>query len=367
MPSWPAWSRSWPPVLRSTRTPRSTAVSPDWPSSSARGFCRSPATTEPASPILKRERTTRAVRRSRRRPARAGWSWLATPQSTARQCVPPMGLLRPDRLCRRAELLPRAPSPRQDPSSSASCRCQPARWDPSRLLGSPSDLPRRHRLAGVAHGCRLTFTTVGYLALQADDRRDLNRYPERELACPERLAGVAPTLAKDFKDQVAGAVEDLRLLLETRRRADEAAELDELLDLVERSGVLADERHDVQRADLRRPAGVLQTDIAAHHPAELDLAVPAGDDARGIEELADLLDRHVGGERLGGIRELETERPQGRLSGIHAQDPSRPCGEQPRSPSSARLGRTVGKRLAWPAAHHHPEPVKGWLTCPTWL
>ncbi|OLC39910.1 MAG: hypothetical protein AUH75_08930 [Gemmatimonadetes bacterium 13_1_40CM_4_65_7] len=127
------------------------------------------------------------------------------------------------------------------------------------------------------------------------------------------------------------------------------------------------ERHDVQRADLRRPAGVLQTDIAAHHPAELDLAVPAGDDTRGIEELADLLDRHVGGERLGGIRELETERAQGRLSGIHAQDPSRPCGEQPRSTSSARPGRTVGKRLAWPAAHHHPEPVKGWLTCPTWL
>src|SRR3989442_1196133 len=161
-----------------------------------------------------------------------------------------------------------------------------------------------------------------HLALQADDRRDLNRYPERELACPERLAGVAPTLAKDFKDQVAGAVEDLRLLLETRRRADEAAELDELLDLVERSGVLADERHDVQRADLRRPAGVLQTDIAAHHPAELDLAVPAGDDARGIEELADLPLRHVGLERLGATKALETERDQRRLSGIHGQDPS---------------------------------------------
>src|SRR5205807_206314 len=132
------------------------------------------------------------------------------------------------------------------------------------------------------------------------------------------------------------------------RRADEAAELDELLDLVERSGVLTDKRHDIQRADLRRPAAVLQTDIAAHHPAELDLAVPAGDDARGIEELADLLDGYVGGERLRRIGQLETERAQGRLSRIHAQDPSRPCGEQPRSTSSARLGRTVGKRLAWP-------------------
>jgi hypothetical protein len=43
-------------------------------SSSAPGFCRSSATTEPASPILKRQRTTRAVRPSPRRLANAGWS-----------------------------------------------------------------------------------------------------------------------------------------------------------------------------------------------------------------------------------------------------------------------------------------------------
>jgi len=66
-----------PPVLRSTRTPRSTAVFPDLASSSAPGFYPSSATTEPASPILKRERTTRAVRPSPRPRAHAGWSWPA--------------------------------------------------------------------------------------------------------------------------------------------------------------------------------------------------------------------------------------------------------------------------------------------------
>ena len=46
---------------------------PDLASSSAPGSCRSSATTEPASLILKRERTARAVRPSPRPPARAGW------------------------------------------------------------------------------------------------------------------------------------------------------------------------------------------------------------------------------------------------------------------------------------------------------
>src|SRR6202022_642386 len=193
------------------------------------------------------------------------------------------------------------------------------------------------------------------------------RAAERELAGPERLPRVTPTVPKHLEDQVGGAVETLRLLLEAGRGADETAELDELLDLVQRPGVLADERHDVERADLRGAAGVLETDIAAHHPVKLDLAIPAGDDARGGAELAGLLDRHVGGERLRGIGQLEAQRAQRRFSRIHAQDPLRPSGEQARSTSSARLRRTVEKRVAWPVSNHHPEPVKGWLTRPARL
>src|ERR1700730_7616006 len=120
-------------------------------------------------------------------------------------------------------------------------------------------------------------------------------------------------------------------------------------------------------ADLCRSGAVLQADVATDHAVELDLAVPAGDHAWGVQQLADLLDRHIGGERLRWFGQLESERTQGRLSRIHAQDPPRPCGEQPRSTSSARLGRAVEKRVPLPVLNHHLEPVKGWLTRLAWL
>src|SRR2546425_6086828 len=100
-----------------------------------------------------------------------------------------MGLSRADGLRWRARLLPPAPSARQDPSSSPSRPRQSTRRDPSWLLGSPSDLPRRNRLAEVADGCcltsihrgmsRLTFArslVPKFTALRRDLDRSLHYY-----------------------------------------------------------------------------------------------------------------------------------------------------------------------------------------------
>src|SRR5439155_20676699 len=110
--------------------------------------------------------------------------------------------------------------------------------------GAPGDDRggKRARRGSDLHG----LAAAGGLSLQADDRRDLNRHAERKFAGPQRLAGVSAPLAEDFEDEVAGHVEHLRLLLETRRGTDKATQLDELFHLVERTGVLTDDRHDVE-------------------------------------------------------------------------------------------------------------------------
>src|SRR5258708_2501629 len=113
------------------------------------------------------------------------------------------------------------------------------------------------------------MAAAGGLGLEANDRRDLDRDPERQLAGSQRLPGMPPAFAEDFVDQVGGAVEDLRLLFEAGGGADEAAELDELLDAVERPGMLANQRHDVQGANLGGSGGVLDADVGADNPAEL--------------------------------------------------------------------------------------------------
>src|SRR5467141_1296573 len=86
-----------------------------------------------------------------------------------------MGLWRPDPLRRRARLLPPASSARQDASSSAARAGQSTRRDPPRLPRSPADLPRRHRLADVADGCRLTFSAVGCLECPHLDELEIDK------------------------------------------------------------------------------------------------------------------------------------------------------------------------------------------------
>src|SRR2546426_8166555 len=94
-------------------------------------------------------------------------------------------------------------------------------------------------------GCRLSSAPKPGLGLEPDDGRDLHRNAQGELVGAERLAGVPAALAKHLEDQVGRAVEDLRLFLKAGRRPDEAAELNELLDPVQRAGVLPDQADDV--------------------------------------------------------------------------------------------------------------------------
>src|SRR5712692_70182 len=126
--------------------------------------------------------------------------------------------------------------------------------------------------------------------------------------------------------------------------------------------MLPDERHDVEGTDLRGARRILEADIAADHPMELDLAIPAGDDARRIEKVAHLLDRDVGSQGFGRLGQLEAERTEGRLRRIHRQGSPRAGREQARSTSSVRIRRTVKERVALLARKRQPEPVKRWLT-----
>src|SRR5438309_9600092 len=87
----------------------------------------------------------------------------------------------------------------------------PARSRSSRRTTAASR-PRASRARGrrLPPGCRWPPD----LALQANDRGNLDRHAERELAGAERLAGVAAALPEHFEDQVGGAVEHLGLLFE---------------------------------------------------------------------------------------------------------------------------------------------------------
>src|SRR2546430_8150577 len=148
------------------------------------------------------------------------------------------------------------------------------------------------------------------LTLESHDSRDFDGNAERQLAGAQRLPGVPAPLAEDLVNQVGCAVEHLRLLLEARGRADEAAELDELLHLIKRAGMLSDQRHDVQSADFRGTGAVLQAHVAPHHAAKLDLAVPARNDPRGVQQLTNLLNWNVGRQRLRRFWKLQAERAQ---------------------------------------------------------
>ena len=120
---------------------------------------------------------------------------------------------------------------------------------------------------------------------------------------------MAAALPEHLEDQVGGAVEHLGLLFEAGGRAHESAQLNELLDLVERAGVLANQRHDVQGTDLGRSGRVLDANVGADHALELELAVPVRNHTGGVEQLANLLHRHVGGQRLRRFGKLDPQRP----------------------------------------------------------
>src|SRR5207247_9571902 len=146
----------------------------------------------------------------------------------------------------------------------------------TRAASRPRASPARGRR--LPPGCRWRLT----LRLEPDDRRDFDGNAERQLARPQRLPGVPATLAERLVDQVRSAVEDLRLFLEACSQADETANLAELFDLLERPGMLADQCHDVKGTDFGGARGVLQAYLAPHHAPELDLAIPARYDPRGV-------------------------------------------------------------------------------------
>src|SRR5438067_12101228 len=105
---------------------------------------------------------------------------------------------------------------------------------------------------------------------------------------------MTPTLPEHLEDEVGGTVEHLRLVLEPGGRAHEAAQLDELLHPVQRAGVSANQRHDVEGANLACPGPILDTDIRPDNATELHLAGPGGNHARGVEQRANWLDRNLG-------------------------------------------------------------------------
>src|SRR5438067_7260238 len=143
---------------------------------------------------------------------------------------------------------------------------------------------------------------------------------------------MTPTLPEHLEDEVGGTVEHLRLVLEPGGRAHEAAQLDELLYPVQGAGVLANQRHDVEGANLGCPGPILDGDIRPDNATELHLPVPGGDHAGGVEQLADLLDGDIRGQWTRWLGELETEGPQRRLSRVHVQNSTRTGGEQSKRP-----------------------------------
>src|SRR2546423_4053717 len=149
------------------------------------------------------------------------------------------------------------------------------------------------------------------------------------------------TLPEDLEDEVGGAVEHLRLLLEPGGGAHEAAELDELLHPVERTGVLANQRHDIEGANLGCPGPILDTDIRPDNATELHLPVPRGNHARGVEQLADLLDGNIGRQWTGRLGELETEGPQRRLSRVQVKNSARTGSEQSKRPPRPGFDRPL--------------------------
>ena len=68
---------------------------------------------------------------------------------------------------------------------------------------------------------------------ELDHEADLDGGVEGEGRGPERDAGVFAALAEDLEEEVGGAVDDLRVIVEVRGRVDESLERDDAGDAVE--------------------------------------------------------------------------------------------------------------------------------------
>src|SRR5438552_3890964 len=86
----------------------------------------------------------------------------------------------------------------------------------SRMTRLVNDLLTLTRFESGTAPHRQRLRLDAFLNQALDDRRDFNRDAERQLAGSQRLTGMPPALAKHLVDQVGGAVEHLRLLLEAR-------------------------------------------------------------------------------------------------------------------------------------------------------
>ena len=116
-----------------------------------------------------------------------------------------------------------------------------------------------------------------------DEERELdfNRGVERERGNADGGAGVFAGVAEDIDEEVAGAVDDLRLLAETRRARDEAADAHDGADTVEGAVLALQGRQGVYGALARAFGGVVDRDVV-------------GDGALGHEHA--VAERHLAGD-----------------------------------------------------------------------
>lgn len=115
-------------------------------------------------------------------------------------------------------------------------------------------------------------------------------------------------VAEDVDDQVAGAVDDLGLVGEVRRRVDEAAELDAARHPVEVAAAGRLELgQDVDRDDARTGLAVLDGEGVAQLADMAQLAVLVRHLPGDEDQVAGHDPRHIVGRRGGGVWQFDAE------------------------------------------------------------
>ena len=121
--------------------------------------------------------------------------------------------------------------------------------------------------------------------------------PNGSSARPTAERGVAAGVAEHLHEQVGAAVDHGGGLVETGRDVDHAEHLDDALDAVEVAELGVERREDRERGHPRRPAAVVErevaTDLAAHDVGAVDRTVPADVHDAVVDDTAEI----VGGGR----------------------------------------------------------------------
>src|SRR3954471_13472394 len=82
-----------------------------------------------------------------------------------------------------------------------------------------------------------------------DRELDLNDGVPRQLGHADRGAGMAPLIAEHLDEEIGSGVENLRLIVEARSRGDVAADLEHLVDAIERADGGLEAREPLHDAD----------------------------------------------------------------------------------------------------------------------